>query len=265
MAFMTVNDVTLHYRLGREKAGRPLVFINSLGTDYRIWHGVAHALRDEGFRFLFHDKRGHGLSDVGTPPYTIDDHARDVAALMDAAGMKEAIICGISVGGMIALALSALRPDLVSGLILCDTAHKIGTREAWDGRIATVAAHGLASIWPMIEKAWFTEGYRETCKEDVIGTRNMVLRCPPGGYIGTCFAIRDADYTEAARNVSVPVLALCGSEDGSTPPDVVKGMAEIIPGCEYVEVPDAAHMICIEQPQKTAEHIVSFARSNGLI
>ncbi len=263
MAFITVNGVSLHVRPGRQQ-GRPLVFINSLGTDFRIWHGVAHALRGSGFRFLFHDKRGHGLSEVGEVPYSMRTHVEDLAAIMDACEMKEAIVCGISVGGQVALGLSAARPDLVSALVLCDTAHRIGTNEAWDGRIARVAAEGIASVWPMTEKAWFTEGFRKERAADVAGYRAMVTRCPVGGYIGTCMAIRDTDYTEIAKTVSVPALALCGAQDGSTPPALVKGMADIIPGCEYVEIADAAHMICIEQPEETARLIADFAARNGL-
>ncbi len=265
MAFVNVNDVVLHARAGREEHGRPLVFINSLGTDYRIWHQVAHALRGKHFRFLFHDKRGHGLSDVGETPYEMADHVNDVAALMDHYGMKEAIVCGISVGGMIALGLSQARPDLVSALVLCNTAHKIGTQAAWDKRIATVASTGLSHIWPQIERAWFTGDFRKERKEDVRGIRNMVVRCHPGGYIGTCFAIRDADYTEAAKNVSVPTLVVGASQDLSTPPDVVKGMAEIIPGAKYHEFPDAAHMTCISHPETLAGLIVDLASENGLV
>ena len=264
MAFIKVNDVVLHARAGREEHGRPLVFINSLGTDYRIWHKVAHDLRGADFRFLFHDKRGHGLSDIGDVPYSIEDHVADVAALMDHYRMKEAIICGISVGGMIALALSAARPDLVSGLILCNTAHKLGTDAAWNLRIAKVASSGLSHIWGQIERAWFTADFRKNHPDEVRGIRNMVIRCHQGGYIGTCMAIRDADYTEAAKSVSVPTLVVGAAQDGSTPPDVVKGMAEIIPGAEYHEMADAAHMTCIEQPARLAELIRDFAGKHGL-
>jgi len=265
MSFRDVNGLMLHARAGKREEARPLVFINSLGTDYRIWHQVVHALRGEPFRFLLHDKRGHGLSDVGEPPYSIQDHADDVAALMEQHGMKEAIICGISVGGMIALALADARPDLVAGLVICGSAHKIGTREAWDKRIATVARSGLAHIWPMIEQAWFTERYRTERAADVRGWRNMVVRCPAGGYIGTCMAIRDADYTQAAQNISVPTKVLAAAEDGSTPPELVKSLADLVPGAEYHVIEKAAHMMCIEQPQAVAEHIRAFAAAHGLI
>ncbi len=264
MAFVKVNDVVLHARAGRVEQGRPLVFINSLGTDYRIWHKVAHELRGEDFRFLFHDKRGHGLSDVGDVPYEMADHVQDVAALMDYYGMKDAIICGISVGGMIALGLAGVRPDLVGGLVLCNTAHKLGSDAAWNLRIAKVASSGLSHIWGQIERAWFTPAFRKAQPDEVRGIRNMVIRCHQGGYIGTCMAIRDTDYTDIARNISVPTLVVGAAQDGSTPPDVVKGMAEIIPNAEYHEMEDAAHMTCIEQPQRLAELIRDFAAANGL-
>ena len=264
MAFVRVNDVVLHARAGRDTATRPLVFVNSLGTDYRIWHGVAHRLREQDFRFLFYDKRGHGLSEVGGVPCAMEDHVNDLAALMDHYGMKEAIVCGISVGGMIALGLSAARPDLVAALVLCDTAHRIGTRESWNARIAQVAKGGIASVWPMIERAWFTEDYRRDFAAEVAGWRAMVTRCPVGGYVGACMAIAGTDYTAEAQGVRVPTRVLCGAEDGSTPPEVVRAMADLIPGADYIEIERAAHMICIEQPERTAELIAGFAHEQGL-
>ena len=265
MAFVRVNDVVLHARAGRDRAARPLVFVNSLGTDYRIWHQVAHRLRGQGFRFLFHDKRGHGLSEVGEVPYAMEDHVGDLAALMDHHGMREAIVCGISVGGMIALGLAAARPDLVAGLVLCDTAHRIGTRESWNARIAQVAKGGIAAVWPMIERAWFTEDYRRERAAAVAGWRAMVTRCPPAGYIATCMAIAGADLTDAAKGVRVPTRVLCGSEDGSTPPELVRAMADLIPGADYIEIARAAHMICIERPERTAELIAGLARRHDLV
>ncbi len=263
MSFREVNGVMLHARAGKG-TGRALVFVNSLGTDFRIWHRVAHELRPAGMRFLFHDKRGHGLSDVGEPPYSMQDHVNDLAELMDMHDMRQAIVCGISVGGMIALGLARARPDLVAGLVICGSAHKIGTRQAWDARIATVASSGLARIWPTIEAAWFTQDYRERHAADVRGWRNMVMRCPVGGYIGTCMAIRDADYTDAARDIDVPTRVLAAAQDGSTPPEVVQSLADIVPGAEYHIIENAAHMMCIEQPQEVARHIRAFATTHGL-
>ena len=76
---------------------------------------------------LCYDKRGHGLSDLGGAPYSIDDHVDDLAGLVDHLGAGKVVLCGLSVGGLIAQGLSAKRPEIVRALILCDTAHKIGT------------------------------------------------------------------------------------------------------------------------------------------
>ena len=124
----------LHYRR-KGNADAPLVvFVNSLGTDLRIWGGVLKRLGDR-IQSLCYDKRGHGLSDAPPAPYTLDEHIEDLAGLLHHLHIEQAILCGISVGGMIALGLAARRPELVQGLILCDTAHKIGSEALWNARI----------------------------------------------------------------------------------------------------------------------------------
>lgn len=128
MQFATVNDVILHHQLIGGPAGRPvLVFINALGTDFRIWRDVIVRLAGD-FPIITYDKRGHGLSDLGQIPYSLDDHVLDLAALLDRLNVKDAVICGLSAGGMIAQALEAKRPDLVKALVLCGTAPGSGRR-----------------------------------------------------------------------------------------------------------------------------------------
>ena len=83
MQFTSLNNVTLHYQqIGGPEAAPTVVFINSLATDFRIWRDVIIQLAGH-FPMLTYDKRGHGLSDSGTVPYSLDDHVNDLAALMD--------------------------------------------------------------------------------------------------------------------------------------------------------------------------------------
>ena len=112
MRFVRVNGVVIHHAM-RGASNRPtIVFSNSLGTDFRIWNAVADALADD-YRLVFYDKRGHGLSEATPAPYALTDHVGDLTALLDHLGIKSATIVGLSVGGMIAQGLAALRPDLV--------------------------------------------------------------------------------------------------------------------------------------------------------
>lgn len=264
MDFRALNGVVLHVEdLG--PADRPaLVFANSLGTDLRIWDDVVARLI-ERFRIVLYDKRGHGLSESGASPYTIADHAGDLAALLDDLAVENAIVCGLSVGGLIAQGLYASRPELVSGLILCDTAHRIGTAEAWAERIAAIEQGGIASISEAILERWFTKVFRESDPAALAGWRAMLTRTPLEGYLGTCAAIRDADFTEAAGKIAVPTLCVVGEEDGATPPELMRQTADLIPGARYEVIAGAGHLPCIERPAELSELILDFTEGNNLV
>ena len=264
MNFRALNSVVLHVQdLG--PADRPaLVFANSLGTDFRIWDDVVARLA-ERFRIVLYDKRGHGLSEEAEYPYSLDDHVDDLAALLDDLAIEQALVCGLSVGGVIAQGLAAARPELVAGLVLCDTAHKIGTAEAWDQRMAAIEDGGIESIADAILERWFTEDFRESDPIAMQGWYNMLTRTPEVGYLGTCAVLRDADLTAQAKKIAVPTLCVVGEEDGATPPDLVKEMADLIPGARYEVIAGAGHLPCIEQPDTLARLILDFAEGNGLV
>src|SRR5690606_17523839 len=131
MAFARVNGVVLHHEVRGDTAKPALVFSNSLGTDFRIWNEVVQRLAGD-YRILLYDKRGHGLSEATPAPYRLIDHVDDLAALMTHLGIESAAVVGLSVGGMIAQGLAARQLHLVRALVLCDTAHKIGTDDLWN-------------------------------------------------------------------------------------------------------------------------------------
>ncbi len=258
MQFARINDIAIHYQLISGPADKPvIVFANSLGTDFRIWRDVIVRLAGD-YAIIVYDKRGHGLSDVGQVPYSIDDHASDLAGLLDLLAVKQAFICGLSVGGLIAQALYKARPAMVQGLILCDTAHKIGTTESWNARIETVASKGIASIVDGVMKLWFTPAFRRPENTAYHGYSNMLVRQPVEGYLATCEAIRDADYTDAATRISVPTICIVGDQDGSTPPDLVKSTARLIPNARFEIIRDAGHIPCVEQPEALTAIIRAF-------
>lgn len=263
MDFRKLNGVVLHVEdLGRAD-GPALVFSNSLGTDFRIWDDVVGQLAG-CFRIVRYDKRGHGLSEVDKPPYRIDDHVADLAALLDELAIEGAIVCGLSVGGLIAQGLAAQRPELVAGLVLCDTAYKIGAAELWNSRMAAIEKAGIASIAEAILERWFSKDLRANHPDALAGWRAMLTRTPQAGYLGTCAAIRDTDFTEAAKRIAVPTLCMVGAEDGATPPALVRELADLIPGARYEVIEGAGHLPCIERPLAVARLIEDFAREHRL-
>jgi 3-oxoadipate enol-lactonase len=250
-----VNNIHLHYRRQGNRAAPVVVFANSLGSDLRIWDRVVERLGDR-VQSICYDKRGHGLSDATAAPYTMDDHVQDLVALLSFLEVQQALICGISVGGMIALGLAAAKPERVRGLILCDTAHRIGSEDLWNQRITQVQQHGIASIADAVVERWFTEDFHRKQSQEVAGWRNMLVRTPVSGYIGTCTALRDADLTAAAQGLTCPTLCLGGAQDLATPPELVQSMAGLIPGAHYRSIDGAGHLPCIETPDKIAAGIL---------
>ncbi|WP_119388501.1 3-oxoadipate enol-lactonase [Taklimakanibacter lacteus] len=261
MKFARINGTVIHYQLTGASSAKPvIVFINSLGTDFRIWGAVEQFLADD-FAILTYDKRGHGLSELGDAPHRIETHARDLAGLLDHLAISRAVICGLSIGGLIAQCLYALRPDLVSALILCDTAHRIGTADSWNARIAAVETAGIASFADRVMELWFTPDFHSKRPDELAGCRMLLVRQPPEGYAAACAAIRDADFTETARRIAVPTLCVVGDQDGSTPPDLVKSLAKLIPGARFEIIAGAGHIPCIEQPKALSMLIRDFTKT----
>jgi len=253
------NGVHLHYREEGDPDGTPLVFINSLGTDFRAWDRVVERLGG-GFRIIRYDKRGHGLSEATPAPYAMDEHVADLASLLDTLGVDGAVVCGISVGGMIAQGLAAAEPRRVRALVLCDTGHRIGTAETWNDRIEAIKMGGIEAMADPIIERWFSEHFRSERAAEVAGWRNMLVRTTVDGYTGTCAAIRDADLTEQARGIGKPTLCLCGTADLATTPELVQELAGLIDGARYVPIEGAGHLPCIEMPDEMAAQIGGFAR-----
>jgi 3-oxoadipate enol-lactonase len=264
MAFLKVDGFVLHYQ-DQGAADRPaLVLSNSLGSDLRMWDPLAPLLGGH-FRLIRYDTRGHGLSEAPLPPYRMADLARDVAGLLDRLRIDSAVICGLSVGGVIAQQLAIDFPGRVKALVLCDTGARIGTVASWEERISIVRQKGMAALVEPSMARWFTEEFRKRRADQVRGYANMVARSEPEGYIGVCCALRDADLSEASAVIDKPTLVLCGEQDIATPPEMSRQLASMIPSARLSLIPGAAHISCVEQPEFMANLITEFLREVQIV
>jgi 3-oxoadipate enol-lactonase len=264
MSFLETRGIVQHY-IVEGSPGKPvLVFANSLGSDLRIWDGLVPHLT-ENFRIIRYDNRGHGLSDAPAPPYSLNDFVLDLVGLLDTLQIKEASVCGLSVGGVIAQGLALGYPDRVSALVLCDTGMRIGSLDSWEERIRLVRASGLTQLVDFSMERWFTAAFRDHRRVERRGYANMLLRTPVDGYLGTCHALRDADLTRETPKINKPTLVLCGDQDLATPPDLGRELARAIPGAHFSLIKDAAHLTCIEQPEAMARHLREFFREMKIV
>lgn len=257
MRIATLDNLHLSWREDGDKNGLPVVFANSLGTDMRLWDKVIPKL-PQGLRLIRFDKRGHGLSDCPPEPYTMDDLVADTEALLRHLRVEKCVFVGLSIGGMIGQALAARNPDLVRALVLSNTAAKMGDASAWADRITLIQSNGIESLADPIMQRWFGPEFRAT--DELIAWRNMLTRTPVAGYLGCCHAIAGTDLTPLTKSLSLPVLGISGSEDGASPPDLVKATIDLIPGAQYVEIEGAGHLPCVEKPIEYAGHLTNFLK-----
>ncbi len=256
MTFSQVNGAVIHHR-HREGTGRLVVLLNSLGTDLRIWDGVVARLPAE-IPVLCLDKRGHGLSQIAAADMAT--YAADVATLIEAHGDGAALVAGVSIGGMIAQNLALDRPDLVAGLLLSNTGAKIGDDETWDARLDALETHGLGAMAEAVLERWFSRSFQTGRVAELEGYRAMLTRTPAEGYAIASRALKAADLRERVGAISAPTLCLAGSADLATPPDLVRALADAIPGADYAEIADVGHLPMIEDPEAVAGHLLDLYR-----
>lgn len=262
MQIADLGDVQLHYRVDGDPDGAPIVFANSLGTDLRVWDAVVDRL-PAGLRIIRYDKRGHGLSSCPPAPYSMGALVRDAERLLDHLQVRDCMFVGLSIGGMIAQGLAVKRLDQIRALVLSNTAAKIGTTEMWKERVQTVQSDGIEALADAVMERWFARSFRATPELQL--WRNMLVQQSRDGYAGCCAAIAGTDFYTPTSGLRLPCLGIAGSEDGSTPPDLVRETVDLIPGSQFHLIRRAGHIPCVEQPEEYAARLTAFLRETGHI
>ena len=264
MQVIEVNGIALHCADQGDPGKPAAVFSNSLGTDFRLWDRVVDRLAGR-FRVVRYDSRGHGLSGCPAGPYSVKILATDAAALMDALKLNDALFVGLSIGGLVAQQLALERPDLVRAAVLSNTGSKIGNRELWNQRISAIREGGIEAIADPIIERWLSASFRRDNKVETEAWKAMLVRTPAAGYVSSCEALGDADLTGRAPGIDLPVLAIAGSEDGATPPELVRDTALRIGGARFELIEGVGHLPCVEAPEAFAELVVGFASDVGML
>jgi 3-oxoadipate enol-lactonase len=257
------NGIAQFYE--RRGAGPPLVLIHALGVDHRMWEAQSRQL-DDVCTVYSYDVRGHGLTDVPAGPYTLLDFAEDLAGLLDALGVAEAHLVGLSMGGIIAQQFAISWPDRVRSLVLADTASEYNqeARRQLAERARIVDERGMAPVVESIIGRWFTEEFQRTNPDSVNQIRISLIATMPMGYASSCRAVGSVDLTEGLVSIRVPTLVLVGSEDRSTPPETALRIHEYIPGSSYEVIPGAAHLSNVSNPREFNDGVIRTVRLGEL-
>jgi 3-oxoadipate enol-lactonase len=226
-----------------------VVLANSLGTASGMWAAQVEPLSAQ-HRVVRYELRGHGGVNAPPGPYSVADLGHDLVDLLDHLEVERASVCGVSLGGMVAMWLGARHPERVDRLVLACTAPYLPPAEAWYERAATVRVDGTEVLLPALLGRWFTAGFLAGRPEVAADVGAMLAACDFEGYAGCCEAIATMDQRADLGAIEAPTLVLAGRDDPVTPPATAFALHEAIPASGLVVLPAAAHLANIEQAER---------------
>jgi 3-oxoadipate enol-lactonase len=247
---LTFDKRRIYYDLMGAESGPIVCFTHSLASDSGMWAEQMPALLAAGFRVLRLDMRGHGGSDVIAGDYSMEQLAGDVAAALEALGVRQVHYIGLSIGGMIGQAFALGHAARIKSLMLCDTMPQTpaGAKELWAPRIDAVRkANSLVPLAEPTMERWFTNAFKPRNAQRWQQIRDTVAATPPQGFLGCAAAILNFDFTARLSSIRLPALVVCGADDPGTPPAGNRRIAESIPGARYEEIAAARHFPNVEQ------------------
>jgi pimeloyl-ACP methyl ester carboxylesterase len=215
----------------------------------------------QSWSVLAPDLRGFGDAPAAASP-SIDAYADDLLALLDARGVARAVVCGLSMGGYVALALWRRHPTRVRALVLADT--RAGADDAAQrARRVELAARARAEGSEAVAEAQLSGAVGKTTRarhpERAESLRVLMASVPVGGIVAALDAMRERpDATPLLAGITVPTLVVVGDEDVLTPPREARALAAAVPGARLVEIPDAGHVSCWERPDAFAAALADF-------
>ena len=256
MPDVSVDGSRLWFTVDGSDDAPALLLLNSLGTTVDLWAAQLGGF-SRSFRVIRYDTRGHGRSEASAGDYSLDQLGRDAIAVLAAAGAQRAHVCGLSLGGMVAMWLGVHAPAHVDRLIAANTAARLGTGDLWEERIRVARASGMDAIADTVIARWFTERFRQNERTTVNRFRSMLAECPVAGYIGCCAALRDADVGDEIHHITAATLVVTGTHDAVTPPAAGELICERIAGARQLAL-DAAHLSNVEQAEAFTSGALDF-------
>lgn len=250
-----------HYIDQGPKGGVPIVLIHAFPLNHTMWKPQISELIAE-HRVIAYDIGGHGGSNVGDGQYTVEFFVDDLIALLDCLEIEKAVLCGLSLGGYIALRTVERHPERVSALILSDTRSDADTNDAKVKRTATlqlIKEKGVPFFADEFVKSTFAPETFDVNPEVVQTVKEMILKNPPLGICGAILALGlRTDTTASLQNINVPTLILVGEKDQVTPPAASLAMSEKIPNAQIHIIPHAGHFSNMENPSEFNQRVLSF-------
>lgn len=256
-------------RLNCEKVGsgaKTIVFVHGFPFDNRMWSAQLEELSDE-FTLAAPDMRGMGKSAAsGASVTTMAELADDVAELLDELAIEKCTFCGLSMGGYVGWEFWKRHSDRLERFILCDSGANADASEGAAKRLATAAKMEAEGTCAFLVDGMKTNLMTSQTLEDVHSSvfstfRKMVSENNPAGTAAVARGMAQRhDFTLELSEISVPTLVMTGVNDVLSPPAKMKAIADAMPNARFVEIPFAAHLSPMENPERGNSEIRAFMK-----
>ena len=249
---------TARGRIGYIEAGgggeTPIIFLHGVGSDKSVWRPqLDHFGKTR--RTIAFDYPGYGESELITRA-TRDDYAAAILAALDALAIGQAHVCGLSLGGVVAIALYTAAPERCASLIIADSfaVHPDG-QAIHDRSVAASQAMSMRELAEARSGVLLGSAATPGLKAEIVETMAAI---DPVAYRLGAAAVWLADQRERAKAIDLPTLILVGDEDGITPPALSRELGQVIAGSRVEIIERSGHLANVEQPQAFNEAIESF-------
>lgn len=247
--------------------GSPLLFVHGFPLDHSMWRSQIEFFSAH-FRVIAPDLRGFGSSSVVEDKVTMDDHARDLFALLDALEIHEPThVVALSMGGYIAFRMIEQAPSRLRSMVLCDTRSVADTPEVARGRLVAaerLEREGSAFLAETMVPRLFGPVTLQSQQDLVERIRSQILQGPAKGFAASQRGMAERpDSGGMLASIQIPTLVICGEADAISPPDEMRQIARSIPNARFCLIPGAGHMAPLECPNEVNGEIQSFLGANG--
>jgi len=246
-----INNLSVSYNDDGQIEAAVVIFIHGFPLNKSMWDSQLVALKDD-YRVIAYDIRGHGNSDAGDEDFSIDLFANDLISFMDSLKIRKAIVCGLSMGGYIAINAIGNYPERFDALILSDTQCFADTPEVRENRLSTIEnirKNGLEDYAHESIKNLFAPVSLLSKDAEIASVREMIINTSKQSIFNSLHALAiRKDTSGILSHIKVPVLILVGDEDEITPPEMAESMHIKINGSQLNIIEHAGHLSNMENP-----------------
>jgi 3-oxoadipate enol-lactonase len=259
--FESIKMKNIHYLDQGPKEASAIVLIHAFPLNLTMWDLQVPPLLEK-HRVITYDIRGHGESEVGYGQYTIELFVDDLIDLLDHLKIEKSILCGLSMGGYIALRALERHPERFNALVLCDTLSEADSNEAKIKRSAAlklIKEKGVPFYAEEFVKAAIAPDTFQTNPGVVQTVKEMIQKNSPLGIGGALLALASrTDTTDSLKKIKIPTLILVGEKDQITPPAAALALKEKIPNAQMHVIPQAGHLSHLENPSEFNRRLAAF-------